>query len=197
MASRGGGIGGIATFIGIGPFDPRDGINCDDDGGHGGAMATKYWTAFDVGGSDARVARGEGDPGRTPVPALLPGAHGIRGADRPPAVADKDTHTGVLQRHHETAFATILGVLSGRGGSRGRSADRIVIPASAGDCESAVLVRQPPILPRSCGSGLVHARAFLLHGGSGGDGERGGGGFGRPVAMRGGRPRTRGGWASR
>ena len=106
----------LVPAIGIGPFDPRDGINCDDDGGNRGRDGDKLLDGVRRGqlGREGR----EGDPGRTPASALLPGARGIRGADRPPAVADKDTRTGALQRH-ETAVGTILGVLSGGGGAGG------------------------------------------------------------------------------
>ena len=84
----------LVPAIGIGPFDPRDGINCGDEGGRGGRNGDKLLDGVQRGqlGREGR----ERDPGRIPVPALLPGARGIRGADRPPAIANKDTHTGVL-----------------------------------------------------------------------------------------------------
>ena len=109
-------LGVLLPAISILLFDPRDGINCDDDGGHGGRDGDKILDGVRRGqlGREGR----ERDPGRTPVPALLPGARRIRGADCPPAVADKDTRTGALQRH-ETAVGTILGVLSGGGGAGG------------------------------------------------------------------------------
>ena len=106
----------LVPAIGIGPFDPRDGINCGDEGVRGGRDGDKLLDGVRRGQLGREGCKG--DPGRIPVPALLPGARGIRGADRPPAIANKDTHTGVLQRH-ETAVGTILGVLSGGGGAGG------------------------------------------------------------------------------
>ncbi len=92
MASRGGGIGGVATAIGIDPLDPWDGINCDNDGGRDGDEILDGVRRGQLGRKGP-----ERDPGRNPVPALLLGARRIRSADRLPAVADKDTHTGFLQ----------------------------------------------------------------------------------------------------
>jgi hypothetical protein len=167
--------GGATAGPGIGTINARDGIvfvdreyGGDDDGWHDDRRVQQ------------RRTRREEGVGRPVIPIVLPGAYGILGSYRPTAATDKDTHTGVLQRI-EAILTTIVGVLPGR---RRRSPDHIGVPACVGGCESSILVRQPPLLPRARGRGAVPPGAFLLRGGDGGDSEEGGGEFDRPVALR-------------